>query len=76
MGPGWELQITDLPDAIGYHRDRAERFWSHATHSKRAETREMYLRLARAEAALAGHFEQQLRATDVVRERQEMDQPK
>jgi hypothetical protein len=38
--------------------------------------REMYLRLARTEEALVEHFEQQLRATDGVRERQEMDQPK
>jgi hypothetical protein len=36
-----------------YHRDRAAQFRSHAEHARLAETREMYLRLARAEAAMA-----------------------
>ena len=36
-----------------YHRDRAAQFRSHAERARLAETREMYLRLARAEAAIA-----------------------
>ena len=68
--------MTDLPDAVRYHRDRAERFQSRASHCRAAEMREMYLRLARTEEALAGHFQQQLRAADGVMERQEIDQSK
>jgi hypothetical protein len=69
--------MTDLRDVARYHRYRAEKFQYHAAHSKAAETRELYLRLARSEEALAGHFEQQLRATDGVREKepQHADQP-
>lgn len=68
--------MTDFPDAVRYHRERADKFQSHAAHCRAAEMREMYLRLARIEEALVQHFEQQLRATDGATERQEMDQPK
>jgi hypothetical protein len=54
--------MTDLSDLVRYHRDRAQRFQSHAAHSKAAETREMYLRLSRTEEALARYLEQKLRA--------------
>jgi len=64
--------MTDLPDAVRYHRDRAERFQSRASHCRAAEMREMYLRLARTEEALAGHFEQQLRAADARRRSSEI----
>jgi hypothetical protein len=53
--------MTDLRDVGRYHRYRAEKFQYHAAHPKAAETRELYIRLARTEEALAGHFEQQLR---------------
>jgi hypothetical protein len=36
-----------------YHWDRAALFRSHAEHARLAETREMYLRLARTEDAMA-----------------------
>ena len=36
-----------------YHRDRAAQFRSHAERARLAETREMYLRLARAETTMA-----------------------
>jgi hypothetical protein len=36
-----------------HHRNRAAQFRSHAEHATLAETREMYLRLARTEAAMA-----------------------
>ena len=68
--------MTDVPDAIRYHRNSALRFHSHAAHSKAAETREMYLRLARTEQALADHLEQRLRApADMEKETQDVDQP-
>ena len=69
--------MTDLPDAVRYHRDRAERFRFHAAQAKAVETREMYLRLSRTEEALAKHVEQQLRATDGARdtETQDVDGP-
>jgi hypothetical protein len=52
--------MTDLSDLVRYHRDRAQRFQSHAAHAKAAETREMYLRLSRTEEALAEYLEQKL----------------
>src|SRR5215472_16052716 len=36
-----------------YHRDRAAQFRRHAEHARLSETREMYLRLARTEDAMA-----------------------
>jgi hypothetical protein len=36
-----------------FHRDRAGQFRSHAEHARLPETREMYLRLARTEDAMA-----------------------
>ena len=54
--------MTDLSDLVRYHRDRAQRFQSHAAHARAAETREMYLRLSRTEEALAEYLEQKLRA--------------
>ena len=36
-----------------YHRDRAAQFRRHAEHARVDETREMYLRLAEMEAAMA-----------------------
>ena len=36
-----------------YHSDRAELFRRHAEHARFPETREMYLRLARTEDAMA-----------------------
>ena len=69
--------MTDLSDLVRYHRERAQRFQSHAAHAKAAETREMYLRLARTEQALVDHLEQRLRATagDREKETQDVDQP-
>ena len=65
--------MTDLPDAVRYHRDRAERFQSHAAQAKAAETREMYLRLSRMEEALAEYVEQQVRATDCAGDTETQD---
>ena len=36
-----------------YHRNRAAQFRRHSENARLAETREMYLRLAKAEAAMA-----------------------
>ena len=36
-----------------YHRERAAQFRRHAEHARRDETKEMYLRLAKMEAAMA-----------------------
>jgi hypothetical protein len=43
-----------------YHRARAEAFRSHADRAREVSTREMYLRLARTEEALANQSQQQL----------------
>jgi len=40
-----------------YHRDRAAQFRRHAEHARLSETREMYLRLVRTEAAMANMAE-------------------
>jgi hypothetical protein len=70
--------MTELPGAVRYHRDRAERFRSHAAQAKAPETREMYLRLSHREEALAKHVEQQLQATDGAgdtKRKMSMDRP-
>jgi len=50
-----------------YHRYRAAQFRRHAEHARLAETREMYLRLARAEAAMAELAERRHRSEMVAR---------
>jgi len=49
-----------------YHRDRAAQFRRHAEHARLAETREMYLRLASAEAAMAELAERRHRSEMVA----------
>jgi hypothetical protein len=51
-----ELRMVVVTTAQ-YHRNRAEHFRSHAEHATLAETREMYLRLARTEDAMAEQAE-------------------
>ena len=49
-----------------YHRYRAAQFRRHAEHARLAETREMYLRLASAEAAMAELAERRRRSEMVA----------
>ena len=65
-----EPRMTDLRDVVPYHLYRGGKFQYHAAHSKAVETRELYLRSARTEGSLADDFEQQLRATDGVGEKE------
>jgi len=68
--------MGDQSKPAQYHRARAEAFRSHADRAREVTIREMYLRLARAEEALADRAQQQLRTTAGAEERQEVDQPK
>ena len=52
-----------------YHGDRAAQFRRHAEHARFPETREMYLRLARREDAMAEMAERRHRSEMVASER-------
>ena len=52
-----------------YHGDRAAQFRRHAEHARFPETREMYLRLARGEDAMAEMAERRHRSEMVASER-------
>ena len=55
-----EVPMGDPTKLVQYHRARAEAFRSHADRAKEVSTREMYLRLAGTEEALADQVQQQL----------------
>jgi hypothetical protein len=56
----------DVIATAQYHWERAALFRGHAENARLAETREMYLRLARLEAALAELAERRLQSEMVV----------
>src|ERR1700730_18068879 len=58
--------VSSISGQARFHRGRAESFNAHATNTKNPGTREMYLRLAGREVALAEQFE---RLEDQARER-------
>ena len=45
--------VTSYIGRVRFHRERARLFHLHAAHTKSPDGREMYLRLARVEVALA-----------------------
>jgi hypothetical protein len=57
--------VSTLGNRVRFHRERAERFSRHASGTRNPDTREMYLRLAEREVALAERLE---RLEDQARE--------